>query len=120
MVLAKDETGALSPQQGLVQLHFYDQRAGMEVASFGSDKQGLGIAKRRKCSLIGQEMLLGLAQLAHNLIIWLRPRQTSFNLCHQKPHSPSNTLLFVSKEEANNHADWYSNSKVFQNFSAEI
>jgi hypothetical protein len=70
--LVKDEAQSLTPLQGLVQLHFYDQRAGMEVASFGADKQGLGIAKRRKRSLVGQEMLLGLAELAHNLIIWLR------------------------------------------------
>ena len=70
--LEKDSAGGLINQQELAQLHFYDQRAGMEVASFGADKQGLGIAKRRKRSLIGQEMLLGLAQLAHNLIIWLR------------------------------------------------
>lgn len=69
---AKDSANGLTTQQGLEQLHFYDQRAGMEVASFGADKQGLGIAKRRKRSLVGQEMLLGLAQLAHNLIIWLR------------------------------------------------
>lgn len=54
------------------QLHFYDKRAGMESASFCGDKQGLGLAKRRKHSLVGQEMLIGLCQLAHNLIVWLR------------------------------------------------
>jgi DDE family transposase len=70
--LVKDKGGSVSTQQGLAQLHFYDQRAGMEVTSFEADKQGLAIAKRRKRSLVGQEMLLGLAQLAHNLIIWLR------------------------------------------------
>jgi hypothetical protein len=54
----------------LGQLAFYDKRAGIESASFCSDKQGLGLAKRRKRSLAGQEMLIGLAQLAHNLIMW--------------------------------------------------
>jgi hypothetical protein len=56
----------------LGQLHFYDKRAVIENASFCADKQGLGIAKRRKRSLVGQEMLLGLAQLAHNMMIWMR------------------------------------------------
>ncbi len=56
----------------LGQLAFYDKRAGIESASFCSDKQGLGLAKRRKRSLFGQEMLIGLAQLAHNLIMWQR------------------------------------------------
>ena len=58
----------------LGQLAFYDKRAGIESASFCSDKQGLGLAKRRKRSLFGQQMLIGLAQLAHNLIMWQRER----------------------------------------------
>jgi hypothetical protein len=58
----------------LGQLAFYDKRAGIESASFCSDKQGLGLAKRRKRSLFGQEMLIGLAQMAHNLIMWQRQK----------------------------------------------
>lgn len=54
------------------QLHFYDERATIETASFSGDKQGLAIAKRRKRSLIGQEILILLAGLAHNLVVWLR------------------------------------------------
>ncbi len=56
----------------LEQLHFYDSRATIQSASIRGDKQGLKIGKRRKHTLAGQEMLILLAQLAHNLIIWAR------------------------------------------------
>lgn len=78
-VLVVKRTGLAASIQGefksellLGQLAFYDKRAGIESASFCGDKQGLGLAKRRKRSLYGQEMLIGLAQLAHNLIMWQR------------------------------------------------
>jgi hypothetical protein len=58
--------------QLLEQLHFYDSRATIESASIRGDKQGLKLVKRRKHSLAGQEMLILLAQLAHNLIVWAR------------------------------------------------
>jgi Transposase DDE domain group 1 len=70
--LAARLEGEFKTELLLGQLAFYDQRAGIESASFCSDKQGLGLAKRRKRSLIGQEMLIGLGQLAHNLIMWQR------------------------------------------------
>lgn len=54
------------------QLEFYDARAVIESASFRGDKQGLGLAKRRKHSLSGQEFLVLLAQLAHNLVSWAK------------------------------------------------
>jgi hypothetical protein len=56
----------------LGQLAFYDKRATIESASFCGDKQGLGLARRRKHSLAAQEMLIGLGQIAHNLIVWQR------------------------------------------------
>jgi hypothetical protein len=56
----------------LEQLAFYDDRATIESASFRGDKQGLKLIKRRKASLYGQEMLILLAQLVHNLIVWAR------------------------------------------------
>jgi hypothetical protein len=56
----------------LEQLAFYDDRATIESASFRGDKQGLKLIKRRKASLYGQEMLILLAQLVHNLVIWAR------------------------------------------------
>jgi len=62
----------VSAAQLLEQVHLYDQRATIESASIRGDKQGLKIGKRRKHTLAGQEMLLLLAQLAHNLIVWAR------------------------------------------------
>jgi hypothetical protein len=56
----------------LEQLAFYDERATIESASFRGDKQGLKLIKRRKASLYGQEMLILLAQLVHNLAVWAR------------------------------------------------
>lgn len=70
--LAARLEGEFKTELLLGQLAFYDKRAGIESTSFCSDKQGLGLAKRRKRSLWGQEMLIGLAQLAHNLIMWQR------------------------------------------------
>jgi hypothetical protein len=54
------------------QLHFYDGRVCIESASFRGDKQGLKLVKRRKQSLCGQEGLILLSQLAHNLLAWMR------------------------------------------------
>jgi hypothetical protein len=65
--LAPVEAAAL-----LTQVHFYDSRVVIETASIKADKQGLGLTKRRKFSLMGQEMLVLLAQLAHNLVIWAK------------------------------------------------
>lgn len=56
----------------LAQVHFYDRRAVIETASIKADKQGLGLVKRRKFSLMGQEMEVLLAQLAHNLVMWAK------------------------------------------------
>jgi len=67
----------LEQAQLLSQLHFYDARATIESASIRGDKQGLKLVKRHpqagtRQSLCGQEMLILLAQLAHNLIVWAR------------------------------------------------
>lgn len=62
-----------TPTQFLAQqLDFYDDRACIESASFRGDKQGLKLAKRRKKSLPGQEILILLSQLAHNFLIWVK------------------------------------------------
>jgi hypothetical protein len=50
----------------------YDKRGGGVETQFKGDKQGLGITKRNKSKFAAQEMLLLLAQLAHNLTIWTR------------------------------------------------
>jgi hypothetical protein len=64
--------GDLVGTQLLEQLAFYDDRATIESASFRGDKQGLKLIKRRKASLYAQEMLILLAQLVHNLVVWAR------------------------------------------------
>ncbi len=54
--------------------HAYDLRGGGAETQFKGDKQGLGLTKRHKQRFDAQEMLVLLAQLAHNLLIWLRSR----------------------------------------------
>ena len=53
-------------------LHFYDLRGGGLETQNKGDKQGLGLSRRNKHRFAAQEMLVLLAQLAHNLIIWTR------------------------------------------------
>lgn len=50
----------------------YDLRGGGAETQNKSDKQGLGLAKRNKHKFAAQEMLVLLAQLGHNLVIWTR------------------------------------------------
>jgi hypothetical protein len=56
----------------LAALYAYDLRGGGVETSIKESKQGLGITKRNKHSFYAQEMLVLLAQLASNLIIWVR------------------------------------------------
>jgi len=59
-------------QRLLAAAYAYDLRdGGLETQNRG-DKQGLGLSKRNKGHLAGQELLILLAQLAHNLVIWSR------------------------------------------------
>jgi hypothetical protein len=53
-------------------LYAYDLRSGGVETSIKQSKQGLGLTKRNKKRFVAQEMLVLLAQLAHNLTIWLR------------------------------------------------
>jgi hypothetical protein len=53
-------------------LYAYDLRGGAAETSLKDSKQGLGITKRNKRSFHAQEMLVLLAQLASNLITWMR------------------------------------------------
>ncbi len=55
-------------------LHAYDMRSGGVETSNKGSKQGLGITKRNKRSFAAQEMLVLLAQLAYNLLTWVRIR----------------------------------------------
>lgn len=53
-------------------LYAYDLRGGGVEISMKESKQGLGITKRNKRNFHAQEMLVLLAQLASNLIVWTR------------------------------------------------
>jgi hypothetical protein len=50
----------------------YDMRDGGLETQNRNDKQGLGLSHRNKRAFAAQEMLVLLAQLAHNVIIWAR------------------------------------------------
>jgi hypothetical protein len=53
-------------------LYAYDRRSGAAETLIKGSKQGLGLNKRNKKRFAAQEMLVLLAQLAHNLITWTR------------------------------------------------
>lgn len=59
-------------QRALLIVYGYDLRGGGAETQHKGDKQGLGLAKRNKQKFVAQEMLVLLAQLAHNLTIWTR------------------------------------------------
>jgi hypothetical protein len=46
----------------------YDQRGGTEIEQFRNDKQGLGLAARRKQGFLAQKALILLTDIAHNLL----------------------------------------------------
>jgi hypothetical protein len=56
----------------LAALAAYDQRGGAAETQNKGDKQGLQLAHRNKHRFVAQEMLVLLAQLAHNLLVWTR------------------------------------------------
>jgi len=64
---AKDPTAVV-----LAYVYFYDARGGGVETSNKEDKQGLGLGKRNKKRFAAQEMLMLLAALAHNVIVWAR------------------------------------------------
>jgi hypothetical protein len=53
-------------------VYAYDLRGGGAETQNRNDKQGLGLTKPNKAAFVAQEMLVLLAQLAHNLTIWTR------------------------------------------------
>ncbi len=59
-------------ERALQIVYAYDLRGGGAETQNRNDKQGLGLAKRNKRKFAAQEMLILLAQLAHNLVIWTR------------------------------------------------
>lgn len=61
-----------SKQLMLAMLYAYDLRGGGVETCIKGSKQGLGLTKRNKKRFAAQEMLVLLAQLAFNLILWVR------------------------------------------------
>ncbi|MCZ6775444.1 MAG: transposase [Ignavibacteria bacterium] len=56
----------------LTLLQSYDARSGVPESTFCQDNQGLAQRKLRKHQFIGQQMLVLLSQLVHNLCQWLK------------------------------------------------
>jgi hypothetical protein len=50
----------------------YDERGGAVEIEIKESKQGLGVTKRRKKSYAGQQMVMLLGQLAHNVVVWAK------------------------------------------------
>lgn len=73
-----------SEQLLLAALHAYDLRSGGVETSNRGSKHGLGITKRNKRRFAAQEMLVLLAQLAYNLLTWVRCRMTPTKPCLQR------------------------------------
>ncbi|HSL69115.1 MAG TPA: transposase, partial [Longimicrobiales bacterium] len=72
-LLHRPVASAANPRERALQIvHAYDQRGGGAETQIKADKQGLGLAQRNKRAFAAQEMLVLLAQLAHNLTIWTR------------------------------------------------
>jgi hypothetical protein len=53
-------------------VYLYDQRGGGVETAIKGDKQGLGLAQRRKKRFEAQQMLVQLCALAHNVLVWAR------------------------------------------------
>ena len=66
-------------QVALAVAHLYDQRGGGAETENRQDKQGLGLTKRNKKRFQAQHMLVLLAELAHNLLTWVRQRLAQVN-----------------------------------------
>ena len=64
----------LADQQAVMTAYaeLYDQRGGTVEIEIKESKQGVGIAKRNKKSYTGQQMVVLLGQLAHNVMVWAR------------------------------------------------
>ncbi len=70
-----DQTAPTTPSPSdvlLAAMHAYDRRGGGAETQNRNDKQGLHLMHRNKHKFAAQEMLVLLAQLAHNLVIWTR------------------------------------------------
>lgn len=72
-VLARPQTQAEDPAAVLLAyVYAYDQRAGGVEIQIKGDKQGLGLTKRNKRKFTAQQVVVLLASIAHNVVIWAR------------------------------------------------
>ena len=72
-VLDRPKTQADDPAAVLLAyVYGYDQRAGGVEIQIKGDKQGLGLTKRNKRKFTAQQVVVLLASVAHNVIIWAR------------------------------------------------
>jgi hypothetical protein len=53
-------------------MQLYDERGGAIEIDIKESKQGLGITKRNKKRYCGQQMVMMLGTLAHNLVVWAK------------------------------------------------
>jgi hypothetical protein len=56
----------------LAYARLYDERGGAIEIEIKESKQGLGITKRRKKSYAGQQIVMLLGTLAHNVVVWAK------------------------------------------------
>ena len=56
----------------LAYAQLYDERGGAVEIDIKESKQGLGITRRRKKSYAGQQMVMLLGTLAHNVVVWAK------------------------------------------------
>ncbi len=56
----------------LAYVQLYDERGGAIEIEIKEDKQGLGMTRRNKKSFCGQQMVMMLGTLAHNLVMWAK------------------------------------------------
>lgn len=72
-LLERPQTQADDPAAVLLAYGYcYDQRAGGVEIQIKGDKQGLGLTKRNKRKFTAQQVVVLLASVAHNVVIWAR------------------------------------------------
>jgi hypothetical protein len=72
-LLGREKEQVLDREKVLVAyMQLYDERGGAIEIEIKESKQGLGISKRNKKSYCGQQMVMLLGTLAHNLVVWAK------------------------------------------------
>jgi hypothetical protein len=72
-LLGREKEQATDRQKVLVAyMQLYDERGGAIEIEIKEDKQGLGMTRRNKKSYCGQQMVMMLSTLAHNLVVWAK------------------------------------------------